>query len=121
MFVCCCSSFIAFQRFCDVVLHSLLFDVIPCPSVSYRLVFTPILYFQRSSSQSDSRHFHFNLSGSFCYSFTTSATDLREHFLLSGIFLPYTPFRYLAQHAFIKASLGAGSSSLKVAGPSTEV
>ena len=81
-----CSSFIAFWRFCDVFLHSLLFDVIPCPSVSYRQVFRPILYFQPCSSQSDLRHFHFNLSGPFCYSFAASATDLREHFVLLGVF-----------------------------------
>ena len=68
------------------VLHSLLFDVISRPSVSYRQVFTPILYFQPSSSQSDSRHFHFNLFGPFCYSFTASATGLGERFLLSGVF-----------------------------------
>ena len=69
-----------------IVLHLLLFDVIPRPSESYHQVFTPILYLQPSSSQSDSRHFHFNLSGPFCYSFTASATDLRECFLLSGVF-----------------------------------
>ena len=34
-------------------------------------------------------------------------------------FLPYTPSRHLAQPAFIKASMRAGSSSLKVAGPLT--
>ena len=60
---CCCSSFIAFRRFCDVVLHSLLFNVIPRPSVSCLQVFTPILYFQPSSSQSDSRHFHLTFLG----------------------------------------------------------
>ena len=36
-------------------------------------------------------------------------------------FLPYTRSRLLAQPAFIKASLGAGSSSLMVVGPPTEV
>ena len=46
---------------------------------------------------------------------------MRERFLLSDFFLPYAPSRHLAQPAFIKASLGAGSSSLKVAGPPTEV
>ena len=50
--------------------------------------FTPILYFQPSSLQSDSRHFHFNFSGLFI--FTTSATVLSEHFLPTGVFLPYT-------------------------------
>ena len=48
-----CSSFVV------VVLHSLLFNVIPHPSVDYRRVFTSILYFQPSPLQSDSRHFHF--------------------------------------------------------------
>ena len=39
-------------------LHShLLFDVIPHPFVDYRRVFTPLLYFQPSPSQSDSPQF----------------------------------------------------------------
>ena len=42
-------------------------------------------------------------------------------FYLWVFFLPYTLSQHLAQPAFIKASLGAGSSSLKVAGPPTEV
>ena len=36
-------------------------------------------------------------------------------------FLPYASSQHLAQPAFIKASLGAASSSLKVAGPPIEV
>ena len=42
--------------------------------------------------------------------FTTSATDLRERFLLSGVFC-LTLFA-----AFFKASLGAGSSTSRLAG-----
>ena len=42
-------------------------------------------------------------------------------FFTHRCFLPYAPSQHLAQPAFIKASLGAGSSSLKVAGPPTEV
>ena len=56
----------------------------------------------------------------FHHIFTTSATVLSGHFL-PRCFLPYAPSQHLAQPAFIKASLGAGSSSLKVAGPPTEV
>ena len=56
-FCCCCSSFILFYLFV-VVLHSLLFNVIAHHSVDYLRVFTPILYFQPSPSQSYSRHFH---------------------------------------------------------------
>ena len=42
------------------VLHShLLFDIILHPSVDYRRVFAPLLYFQSSSLQGNSRHFHF--------------------------------------------------------------
>ena len=77
--------------FCDVgccCCHSLLFNVIPHSSVSYRQVFTPILYFQPSLSQSDSRHFNFNFSGPFCYSFTASTTVLTGRFLPTGVFLP---------------------------------
>ena len=91
--------------FCDCfftsreVFHSLLFDVMPHPSVSYRQVFTPILYFQPSSSQSDSRHFHFHLFEIFFHSFTWSTTVLSGHFLPTGAFL------------------GAGISSLGFVGP----
>ena len=35
--------------------------------------------------------------------------------------LPYAPSQHLAQPAFIKVSLGAGSSSLKAAGLLTEI
>ena len=48
-----------------------------------------------------------------CYGFERAFFTLRR-------FLPYTPSRYLAQPAFIKASLGVGSFSLKTAGPTTE-
>ena len=52
---------------------------------------------------------------------TVSATDLRGLFFYSQAFLPYTPSQHLAQSAFIMASLGVDSSSLKAAGPPTEV
>ena len=42
-----------------MLIFSLLFNFIPHPSVDYRWVFTPILYFQPSPSQNDSRDFHF--------------------------------------------------------------
>ena len=62
------------------------------------------------------------LSGtSFLCSCFASAMNLSKLFLLSGVFLPYTPFWHFAQPGFIKASVGARSSSLKVAGPPTEV
>ena len=54
-FCCCCYS-----SFVDVFHSHFLFDIIPHPSVDYRQVFRPILYFQLSPSQSDSRHFHFS-------------------------------------------------------------
>ena len=54
---CCCFTSL------EVFLPSLLFDVIPHSSVSYRRVFTPILYFQPSSSQNDSWHFHLTVLG----------------------------------------------------------
>ena len=95
---------------------SLLFDIIPHPSVDYRRVFTPILYFQPSPSQSDSRHFHFQ---PFRYLLTASATVLSGHFLPTGVFyLTLLPDIFgipniLAQPAFIKVSLGAGSYFLE--------
>ena len=86
LFLWCCSSFIALFVMLVVVLHSLLFGVISHPSVSYRQDFTPILYFQPSSSQSDLRHLHFNLSGPIFHSFTASATVLSGYFLPTGVF-----------------------------------
>ena len=74
---CCCSSFVN-------VLHShFLFDIILHPSVDYHQVFTPILYFRPSPSQSDLWHFHFQL---FRYLLTASATVLSGHFLPTGVF-----------------------------------
>ena len=76
-FCCCYSSFVVF-------LHShFLFDIIPHPSVDYRQVFRPILYFQSSPSHSYSQHFHFQ---PFRYLLTASATVLSGHFLLTGVF-----------------------------------
>ena len=48
----------------------------------------PILYFQPSPSQSDSPHFHFNVSRFFI--FTGSATVLSERFLPMGVFTLYS-------------------------------
>ena len=62
---------------------NLLFDIIPHPSVDYLRVFTPILYFQPSPSQSGSRHFHFQL---FRDLLTASATVLSGRFLPTGVF-----------------------------------
>ena len=45
----------------------------------------------------------------------------KRAFFYSQGFFPYTPSRHLAQHAFIKASMGACSFSLKVAWPPIEV
>ena len=98
-----------------VDLHSLLFDVIPHPFVNYRQAFTPILYFKPSSSQSVSRHFHFNLSGPFCYSFTAIATVLSRRFLPTGVFYLTLLPNIFDTTCFYQASLGAGSSSLNFA------
>ena len=106
-FCCCCYS-----SFVDVFHSHFLFDIIPHPSVDYRQVFRPILYFQPSPSQSDLRHFHFQ---PFRYLLTASATVLSGHFLPTGVFyLTLLPDIFgipniLAQPAFIKVSLGAGS------------
>ena len=76
-FCCCYSSFV------DVLHSHFLFNIIPHPSVDYRQVFRPILYFQPSPSQSDLRHFHFQ---PFCYLLTASATVLSGYFLATGTF-----------------------------------
>ena len=88
---CCCCCFTSLKVF----LPSLLFDVILRSSVSYCQVFTPILYFQPSSSQSDSRHFHLTFLG-----FSVTAL-LRVLWFWAGDFylqvcrcLPCTPSLY---------------------------
>ena len=77
---CCCFTSL------EVFLPSLLFDVIPHSSVIYRRVFTPILYFQPSSSQSDSRHFHLTFLG---FSVTALPRVLR---FWAGVFYPQVLF-----------------------------
>ena len=91
-FCCCCYS-----SFVDVFHSHFLFDIIPHPSVDYRQVFRPILYFQPSPSQSDSRHFHFSTIplSSYCerYGFEWAFFTHRR-------FLPYAPSRHFwhSQH-----------------------
>ena len=77
----CCCCFASLEVF-----PSLLLDIIPHPSVSYRRIFTSILYFQPSSSQSDLRHFHLNFSELFRHHFTTGETVLSRHFSPTGVF-----------------------------------
>ena len=110
----CCSSFIVVFVTLVVVLHSLLFDVIPHPSVSYRRVFTSTFYFQPSSSQGDSRHFYFNFSGPCFHIFT--ASRFRVGIFCERRFFTLRSFpTFLPQPAFIKVSLVTGGSSLKFA------
>ena len=105
----CCSSFF------DVLHSHLLLDIITHPSVDYRRVLTPILYFQPSPSQSDSRLFHFQ---PFLYLLTTSAR------VLGGIFYPQVFFTLRSftniLATLIKASLAGGRSSLRFAGLDTD-
>ena len=82
-------------------IHSLLFDAIPHPSVSYRRVFTPILYFQPSSSQSDSRHFILTFLG---FSFLP-----RVLWFWAGFFYPWVFFTI---HSFVcDADVGRNTPS----------
>ena len=79
------------------VLHSLLFNVIPHPSVDYRRVFTLILYFQPSPSHSDSRHFHFS---TILLSSYHERYGFEWAFFTHRRFLPYAPSRHFwhSQH-----------------------
>ena len=106
---CCCVSFV------DVLHSHLLFDIIPHSSMDYRWVFTPILYFQASPLQIDSRYFHFQ---PFRYLLTASATVFSGHSLPIVVFTLCSFTDILP--AFIKTSLGAGSSTLKFAGIHTD-
>ena len=85
-FCCCCYS-----SFVDVFHSHFLLDIIPHPSMDYRQVFRPILYFQPSPSQSDLWHFHFS---------TIPLSSYREHygfewaFFTHRRFLPYAPSQH---------------------------
>ena len=102
-FCCCYSSFV------DVIHLHFLFDIVPHPFVDYRQIFRPILYAQPSPLQSDSWQFHFLSSYWKRYGFEWAIFTHRP-------FLPCAPSKYfwhildiLAQPAFIKVVLGAGS------------
>ena len=73
------------------------FDIIPHPSVDYRQVFRPILYFQPSPSQSVSSHFHFSTIplSSYCerYGFEWAFFTHRR-------FLPYAPSPHFGTTCF---------------------
>ena len=116
-FLWCWSSFCCYSLFVNVFHSHFLFDIMPHPSVDYRQVFRPILYFQPSPSQSDSRHFHFS---------TIPLSSYRERygfewaFFTHRRFLPYAPSQHfwhipniLAQPAFIKVLPWAGSYFLE--------
>ena len=77
---CCCFTSL------EVFLPSFLSDVISHSSMSYRRVFTPTLYFQPSSLQSDLRHFHLTFLGLSqphreCYSFERAFFTQRRFLL----------------------------------------
>ena len=111
------SSFVDVLHFV-VVLHShFLFDVIPHRSMDYRRIFTPTLYYQPSPSQRDMRHFHFSTIP--LYLLAASATALSGHFVSTNGSYLICSFTDILP-AFIKASLGAGSSSLKFTGLHTD-
>ena len=76
-FCCCYSSFVN-------ALHShFLFDIIPHPSMDYRQVFRPILYFNPAHRRVIRDTFIFR---PFHYLLTASATVLSGHFLPTGVF-----------------------------------
>ena len=82
----CCCYFWPHWRF----FISLLYDVIPHPSVGYRREFyTPFCTFSPSHHSVIRDNFHFNFSRVFI--FTTSPTVLSGHFFSHTRFLPYTP------------------------------
>ena len=114
-FCCCCYS-----SFVDVFHSHFLFDIIPHPSVDYRQVFRPILYFQPSPSHSDSRHFHFS---TILLSSYHERYGFEWAFVTHRHFLPYAPSQHFGTTCFYQGfpgSLGAGSYSSKFAGLHTD-
>ena len=115
----CCSSFIFVLHFVVVVLHfisRLLFHVTDTPPWLLRPV--------KASTSSELYPGYFRLLY-FCQAFPSQLYRERYGFEWAFFthrrFLPYAPSpTFLTQPAFIKASLGAGSSSLKFAGLHTD-
>ena len=110
----CCSSIIA--SFIAVFVVSFFIHCFLTSSliVKYRQVFQHILYFQPSSSQSNSWHFHFNLSGySFC-SFTGSVMVLSRLFVPAGVFYLTLFANVFGTTCFYQGLPGNWQFSLKV-------
>ena len=84
-FCCCCYS-----SFVDVFHSHFLLDIILHPSVDYHQIFRPILYFQTSPSQSDSRHFYFS---------TIPLSSYRECYGFEWAF--FTHSRFFILHSFL--------------------
>ena len=110
-----CSSFVVV-----VVLHSLLFNVVPHPSVDYRRVFTPILYFQSIAEWFATLSFSAFPGSSFTFYREPYGFEWGFFYPQAFFYLTLLSLTFLTQRAFIKASLGAGSSSLKFAGLHTD-
>ena len=87
-FLWCWSSFCCYSLFVNVFHSHFLFDIMPHPSVDYRQVFRPILYFQPSPSHSDSRHFHFS---TILLSSYHERYGFEWAFFTHRRFLPYAP------------------------------
>ena len=125
-FLWCCCIFILFAdslhfiflSFVDDLHSHFLFDITPYPSVDYRQVNTHfILSVQLIAEWFATLSFSTIERSSYCERYGFEWT-----FFTHRHFLPYAPLpKFLTQPAFIKDSLWASSSSLKVAGPPTEV
>ena len=108
----CCCCFTSQEVF----LPSLVFDIIPHSSVSYRQIFRPILYFQGSSLQSDLQHFHLTFLGFSvtpyckCYSFDWAFFTHRR-------FLRRTPSPYVGMFCDSDAGRNTPSRILLCACP----
>ena len=106
---CCCSSFILFFIFV-VVLH--FFASTSSLTLPWKIAgfLHPFFTFSPAHRRVICSTFIFNLSEIFFHSFTASATVLGGHFHPQAFFT-LRSFTYLLP-AFVKSSLGAGSSSL---------
>ena len=116
-FCCCSSSFCCCFSFVDVLHSYFLFDIIPHPSVDYRWVFLhPFYTFSPAHRRVIRDTFIFNYSVIFlprALRFWVGIFYYSQAFFTLRSFTDILP-------AFIKASLGAGSSSLRFAGLHTD-
>ena len=104
-FYCCYSSFV------DIFNSHFLFDIIHHPSVDYRQVFRPILYFQPRPLQSNLQHFHFSIIPLSSY---RGRYGFEWAFFTHRRVLPYAPSQHFSTTCFYQGFPGSQQLLLQI-------